>query len=512
LIMHHFPAFTGLSRRSPQRKTRSALRRWRLFLITCLTGIGLQPLSGTPAQAQGDPYCQLTPAAIGETTRLHQAGLQGDKTAERAYQSRIRQHAEQMMRCRSQSWLKTQAIWLRLYPCDALNGVLEEVLDRIVARGYNKVYVEVFYDGQVLLPAAQNQTPWASVIRTPGYENRDLLAEAIAKGRQRGLKVYAWMFTLNFGYSYTQRPQAQQIMALNGRGETSVTQQAIDATGAGSQNEAFIDPYSPEAKREYAALLQAVLQRRPDGVLFDYVRYPRGAGAASVASRVQDLWIYGPAAQTALLQRAQNQKGQELIRRFLTQGSVTSGDLNAVNSLYPQESIPLWQGRTGAQASTPLTALQSELWRLSVAHAMQGVLDFLTAAIQPVQQQRIPAGVVFFPDGNQTVGVQGYDSRLQPWDRFPAAIEWHPMSYATCGRVDCVVQQVQRVLSMAPAGAAVQPALAGTWGQSINGRPALEAQMQAIRAATPQIQEISHFAFSWQEPQYDRDRKFCQLR
>jgi hypothetical protein len=143
---------------------------------------------------------------------------------------------------------------------------------------------------------------------------------------------------------------------------------------------------------------------------------------------------------------------------------------------------------------------------------MQGVLDFLTAAIQPVQQQQIPAGAVFFPDGNQTVGTQGYDSRLQPWDRFPNSIEWHPMSYATCGTVDCIVQQVQRVLSSAPSGARIQPALAGTWGQSINGRPSLEAQMQAIRAATPQINEISHFAFSWQEPQYDRDRKFCQLR
>lgn len=508
--MHHFPALTRL--RFPYRKgSRFASRQLPLFLIACLTGIGLQPFGGIAAQAQSDPYCQLTPTEIGETTQLHQAGLRGDKAAEQAYQNRIQQHAEQLIRCRSQSWLKTQAIWLRLYPCDAMNGVLEEVLDRIVARGYNKVYVEVFYDGQVLLPAAQNRTVWNSVIRTPGYENRDLLAEAIVKGRQRGLKVYAWMFTLNFGYRYTQRPQAQQVLALNGRGETSIMQRAANAIGSSSSNEAFIDPYSPEAKQEYAALLQAVLQRRPDGVLFDYVRYPRGSGAASVASRVQDLWIYGPAAQTALLQRAQNRKGQELIRRFLAQGSVTTGDLNAVNSLYPQEPIPLWQGRTSAQA-TPIASLQSELWRLSVAHAMQGVLDFLTAAIQPVQQRQIPAGAVFFPDGNQTVGTQGYDSRLQPWDRFPNSIEWHPMSYATCGTVDCIVQQVQRVLSSAPSGARIQPALAGTWGQSINGRPSLEAQMQAIRAATPQINEISHFAFSWQEPQYDRDRKFCQLR
>jgi len=35
--------------------------------------------------------------------------------------------------------------------------------------------------------------------------------------------------------------------------------------------------------------------------------------------------------------------------------------------------------------------------------------------LQPVQRQGMRAGVV--SDGNQTVG-QGYDSRLQPWERF----------------------------------------------------------------------------------------------
>jgi hypothetical protein len=64
---------------------------------------------------------------------------------------------------------------------------------------------------------------------------------------------------------------------------------------------------------------------------------------------------------------------------------------------------------------------------------------------------------------------------------------------------------------MAPAGTQIEPAIAGTWGQILNGRPSLEAQMQAIHQAAPQISSVSHFAFSWQDPQYDRDRKFCRL-
>jgi uncharacterized lipoprotein YddW (UPF0748 family) len=103
------------------------------------------------------------------------------------------------------------------------------------------------------------------------------------------------MFTLNFGYSYGQRPDRQQVLALNGRGKTpSPTQnQARPAIPM----KCFIDPYHPQAKADYGQMLQAVLQRQPDGVLFDYVRYPRGVGGYSVADEVDDLWIYGQASR-----------------------------------------------------------------------------------------------------------------------------------------------------------------------------------------------------------------------
>ena len=81
----------------------------------------------------------------------------------------------------------------------------------------------MFYDGQVLLPAADNPTAWPSVLRNRGYEKYDLLEKAIAKGKQRGLKVYAWLFTMNFGYTYSQRSDRQQTLALNGKNQTSLT-------------------------------------------------------------------------------------------------------------------------------------------------------------------------------------------------------------------------------------------------------------------------------------------------
>ena len=485
----------------------------RRLIAAVLTGslVNLQFWS-YPAQAQATAYCQLPATVKAEKEALLQASVKGNKDAQDRYEALLAQHAEQLRQCRSSTWPQNQAIWLRMYPCDIQPGVVENVLDHIVNLGYNQVYIDAFSDGQALLPASTNPTAWPNVIRSSG-ENTDLLAQAIQKGHERGLKVYAWMFMMNFGYSYTLNPDRKPALARNGKGETS-----LDVVDNGSQ--VFIDPYSLQAKKDYYQLLQEVLRRHPDGVLFDYVRYPRQSGKASIVTKVKDLWIYSDAAKLALYQRALNSKGLELIRRFLSQGYVSAADIEAVNKLYPQEKEPLWQGRTPPPPPPPIAPLptaaqwqpllQSQLWQLSVAHAVQGVLDFLALAALPFQRQGIPVGAVFFPEANQVVG-QGYDARLQAWDKFPSSLEWYPMSYADCGNTSCIVAQVQRTFQYAPPGTQVSPVLAGVWGHSISNRPSLEAQMQAIHQAVPQIQSVSHFAFSWQEPQFDGDRKFCHL-
>ncbi len=470
-------------------------------------------LLNSPSQAQALDECQQPAKAISQKAALLQAALTGDAAARKTYQAVIVQQGQQLAQCRSQSQLQTEGVWLRLYPCDSKPGVLDAVLDRIVDRGYNQIYVDTFSNGQVLLPASANPTPWASVIQAPGYEQTDLLAQVIQKGHDRGLKVYAWMFALNFGYTYALRPDRQQVLARNGQGDTSLAvglkasqDTSLDLT---TQDEIFADPYNAQAQSDYLQLVQTVLRRRPDGVLFDYIRYPKGVGAASVVSKVKDLWIYGDASLQALYQRAQNQKGLELMRRYVQQGTITAGDLAAVNKLYPTEKEPLWQGRSPGATSKGLSAIQSDLWNLVVAHAVQGPIDFLTAAATPVQQQGIAVGAAFFPEGNQAVG-RGFDSRLQAWDRFPAAIEWHPMAYGICGDTSCINAQVQKVLQQAPAGTIVAPVLTGQWQQATQ-RPSLDAQMWALRSLSPPIQSISHFSFGWQEQQLERDRQFCRL-
>ncbi|MBD2360674.1 family 10 glycosylhydrolase [Anabaena minutissima FACHB-250] len=483
---------------------------WQHFFTAIFSSSLLIPyLTIQPAQAQVTEYCRISPAATKTKENLRLLALKGNKDAQRRYQQLIQKHAKEVQQCRNRTWPKTQAVWIRLYPCDLKSGAIDQIMDRIVNDGYNQVYVEAFYDGRVLLPAAANPTVWPSVIRNPGAEKVDLLATAIKQGKQRGLKVYVWLYTNNFGYSYALRRDREAAIARNGKGQTSLYV-------VNDSNQVFIDPYNEQAKRDYYRLVQEILRRRPDGLLFDYIRYPRQAGSNSIATKVTDLWLFTKATQEALFRRAQNNQGLELIRRFLGKGYVTAGDISEIDQLYPQENQPMWQGRViTAQGKSLLSPserqplLQTELWLLAVAHAMQGIIDFVTLASHPAKQLGIPSGVVFFPEGNQTVG-QGYDSRLQPWDQFPSSLEWHPMSYGTCGNVSCIVEQVQRVISLAKPGTQIIPALAGKWGGSVSNRPSLEAQMQALKQFAPKLKGVSHFAYSWQYPENDSDRKFCR--
>lgn len=489
------------------------------FIIRCLITTSLTIAStvidrtdiGKPVQAATGAYCHFDQSEIETKEKLLQAALEGDPQAYEQYKQLLQKHAAMLRQCRSATWPQEQAVWLRLYPCDVSPGSIDYVLDRIVNLGYNKIYLEVFYDSQVLLPPADNPTPWVPVARAPGAENVDLLEQTIKKGRERGLQVYAWLFTMNFGYTYAQLGDRQEALARNGRGENTL---AVVHDRA----QAFIDPYSPQAKNDYHHLVDAVLRRQPDGVLFDYVRYARGSGAQSIVHNVKDLWIYSPASLQALYDRAKNKKARALIERYVTKGHITASDITTVDQLYPEEGAPNWQGRQISSTESKQSPaerqrkLQAELWHFTVAHAAQGVIDFLTSVASPVKRLGIPTGAVFFPGANRTIGKGGFDSRLQAWDKFPTSMEWHPMSYAVCEGTDCIVNEVKTVLQSAPAGTKVIPALAGAWGRTYDNHPPLEAQMHALRNSFPQLNSVSHFSYSWLEPEIDRQRKFCNLQ
>jgi len=481
----------------------------------CLFGwlASINSLEAQTLALWGKPTCAVEPS-----DRTLKDNLR--KTNNSAYPALIAKHKDQITECRSQDPIKTQALWLRLYAKDTKPEVLADVLDRIVNRGYNTVFVDVFYDGQILLPVSDNPTPWRSLTAEAVKAGKvaadfDLWAEVIRQGRDRGLKVYGRSFAMDFGYSYSQIPDRASVLAVNGRGETSISKSQLNpnanavTNGKASNlepNEAdrvFIDPYNSQARSDFAGAIASLLKRQPDGILFDYLRYPLSKG---LANNVKDLWIYGEAARNALLASMPDAGTKQLMAIYLAQGEIPP---KAIAML--QETQQKITGMTQVRSKNPAFAAKlSEkfLWQLAVNHAYQGVLDFANVAIASINLtvnstinsnknsgSKPAIGAVFSLNGNAPF-----------WNRFPLSMERHPMTYALCDDGKCVANEVIKVINASPK-AVVCPVLAGTWGQSWRGHPSLETQMQAIRAVAPQINCISHFSYEWVEPESDQERK-----
>ncbi|NJK35168.1 MAG: hypothetical protein HC919_09540 [Oscillatoriales cyanobacterium SM2_2_1] len=416
----------------------------------------------------GEPTCAVQTRERQEKDRWRRAAL-GDRGAATIYRGWVLRHRQSLERCRQNTWPQVQGVWLRVYPNDWQPGVLEDVLDRIVNRGYNRVFVEVFYDGRVLLPVAKNPTPWRSVLAEAVQAGQvpaeaDLWARTVRLARERGLSVYGWSFALNFGYSYGERADRQGVLARNGRGETTVVRSRLDPQQAregrsfylelSELEHLFVDPYNPQGRADLTTAVREFLKARPDGMVFDYVRYSRtGVGTDGRRRLIEDLWIFGAASRA------------------------------------------VWRSRPNATA-----------WDTVVEHAYQGVVDFVAAVSRPVEQQGVPIGTVFFPEGNRR-GLDWVDGRVQPWDRFPAKWERHPMTYALCKDGQCVADQVGEVLRQSTPKTLVCPVLAGTWGQSFRGHASFEQRMRLIREQHPQVRCVSHFVYAWMEPESDRRRK-----
>ncbi|MFM6402675.1 MAG: hypothetical protein ACKPFF_38875, partial [Planktothrix sp.] len=121
--------------------------RFSRLLFSFLITLSLNPLLlVSVARSQTLAYCKLSQQAIAQKESLRQTALTGDAQAIQNYNTILIQHAQQVNQCRQQINPKNQAIWLRLYPCDARPGEIERILDNIINQGYNKVYLEVFYD------------------------------------------------------------------------------------------------------------------------------------------------------------------------------------------------------------------------------------------------------------------------------------------------------------------------------------------------------------------------------
>ncbi|MEL7083022.1 MAG: hypothetical protein AAF268_00085 [Cyanobacteria bacterium P01_A01_bin.3] len=512
-----------VSQQHPHRPIGGAL----LVLMALAAGCAAIASDGLPQRVWGQPTCAVPVNERRHKDELRQVSID-DESAATAYNQLVSDHADRLEDCRRDTWPQQQAIWLRLYPHDAQPGVLADVLDRVVNRGYNQVYIEVFYEGRVMLPVADNPTVWRSVLEEAVAagevdEEYDLWAEAVRQGQARGLDVHGWMFALNFGWAYGELSDRQDVLAVNGEGETSISNAEWDAdevsdgrafySDPSELEHLFVDPYNDTARADLVTAVDALLERDPDGMLFDYIRYPTVYLQDTLITEPQQLWIYSPASRQALLEGLESDRERSLMETYIDSGTVTEDDVRDSLADRPDEVLSVemqhfsveQQGWADDLTSAELELYQHYFWELATDHAYRGVLEFADEVARPVDERDLAVSTVFFPQGNQSE-EGGFDARMQPWDRFAPQFERHPMSYAVCDDGSCVAEQIQEVVNQSPESR-VCPILAGTWGQDFGGHLALEDQMSVLQSALPNLDCVSHFVYAWMEPDSDRDRK-----
>ena len=150
-----------------------------------------------------------------------------------------------------------RGMWLRPYRSDLSDGHLLEVLDHATDWGITDLYIEDFWGGELAEPSPSHLFP----ARYPGYSLLKAYAEA---AHRRGIRVHAWLHTLDFGPVYAARHPDRLV--YDGWGHTS---------GATEKGSHAVDP-GLKANREKLEKLVTELSKSGfvDGIILDYLRYP----------------------------------------------------------------------------------------------------------------------------------------------------------------------------------------------------------------------------------------------
>ncbi|HBN07936.1 MAG TPA: hypothetical protein DD435_04550 [Cyanobacteria bacterium UBA8530] len=169
----------------------------------------------------------------------------------------------------------SKAVWIRPYLKDATENKVKEVFDNVQGLGAKNVYLETFWGGQTIFPSKQFPQ------RFPGV---DLLETYRKEAKTRGMKLYSWIHSNDFGKAYADR--FPEDLALDGFGKTS------QATEPHSW---MVSPALPQVRERLANLAYELCQRS-DGVILDYIRYPVRIKGDDVdeSPDPRNFWGYNP--------------------------------------------------------------------------------------------------------------------------------------------------------------------------------------------------------------------------
>jgi len=172
---------------------------------------------------------------------------------------------------------------------------LARIFDRLAAAGINTVFFETVNAGFPIYPSrvAPQQNPLT--------RQWDPLEAAVELAHERGMELHAWVWTFAVGNEAHNRvvnlPLAYPGPIVSEHPDWASYDRQGNLILAG-QEEAFLDPANPAARRYLLQLFEEIVTRYDvDGLQLDYIRYPFQSASAT---RTQG---YGRAARQQFQQR-----------------------------------------------------------------------------------------------------------------------------------------------------------------------------------------------------------------
>ncbi|MDY6900659.1 MAG: glycoside hydrolase family 10 protein [Cyanobacteriota bacterium] len=174
--------------------------------------------------------------------------------------------AQQRTITNNQQPTELRGVWLTNVDSDVLfsSQKLTNALDRLKNLNFNVVYPAVWNWGYTLYPSrVARRVIGRSVDPEPGLRRRDMLAEAVSEGHERGLKVIPWF---EFGF------MAPADSQLAKRRPQWLTRKVDGSTikKEGTHDRVWLNPFRPQVQRFIKDLIVEMVQNYDiDGIQFD---------------------------------------------------------------------------------------------------------------------------------------------------------------------------------------------------------------------------------------------------
>lgn len=161
-------------------------------------------------------------------------------------------------------------VWHR--PFERTLDEVKSTLRELKSLGMSELFIETYYNGQLIYPSKNVLLPMHSWVGTYGLYGNNLLDTFIKEGKKEGIKVHAWVENFFVGrfdhveenYFY----QHKKDWLLVNRDGSILQKNEV--------NYIFLDPANPDVRAYVLSLYEEMIQMHPglESLHLDYIRYP----------------------------------------------------------------------------------------------------------------------------------------------------------------------------------------------------------------------------------------------